>query len=539
MCSSSLSKTILFLLGLGYIAQPVRAVSTYTCTTFTEDGEGFFPHVFPTSINNLGHIAGSFSSSDPFGAVAFYVDSSGTSLPFTIPLFATAGNYEISSVNNRGQVAGTALDATISPALYRGFISNPDGSVIVIQPLANTPDRQYSDIFVFSINDQGDTAGILSTSSPGTLTTGYLFIRDANGFFTLLGPATNLPLWPDVINPQVQPQLNNSRAVLVPTPSGKELRLPDGSERTLTYRSNNSSGATFYGMNNTGLFVGNSYAPFVMDANGNAPAVVCPEYSNNLSFAKAYAINDNGVITGNVLFSGTVFVATPTGFQSGLKLSNTSWGFSPNPVGVQGGSGTIYVTSTGAADLTLVSVSIGARDGNDSPTDFAITGNTCMPDPNLASTLAPGQFCAISFTFTPTGPGARTAQLQIEDDAPDSPHIIRIDGTGLGKGRLQFSNEYWQFNRRPVGQASGPGVIYIYNPGTDTINFSGIAITGAEASDFAIGANTCGAALAPYTTCSVAIQFTPRGAGQRSATLVFSDDSGTGRQVIALAGAGL
>jgi hypothetical protein len=292
-------------------------------------------------------------------------------------------------------------------------------------------------------------------------------------------------------------------------------------------------------MNNTGLFVGSANAPFVMDANGNAPAVVCPQYSNSLSFAKAYAINDDGVVTGNLLFSGSVFVATPTGIHSGLKLSNTSWGFSPNPVGVQGGSGTIYVTSTGAADLTFVAISIGARDGNDTPADFAITGNTCMAGSDAARTLAPNQFCAISFTFTPAGPGARTAQLQIEDDAPDSPHIIRLDGTGLGKGRLQFSNDYWQFNPQPVAQVSGPGTVYIYNPGTETINFSSIAISGAQAGDFAIGSNSCGAAVAPYTTCSVAFQFTAQGPGLRSAALVFSDDSGSGRQVVALSGTGL
>jgi len=157
---------------------------------------------------------------------------------------------------------------------------------------------------------------------------------------------------------------------------------------------------------------------------------------------------------------------------------------------------------------------------------------------NCPAVLAPGQSCTISFTFTPNGAGARTAQIQIEDDAPDGPHLIRLNGMGLGKGRLQFSNDYWQFNQQPVGQPSGPGVIYIYNPGTDAINFSSIAISGGNSSDFAIGANSCGAAIAPYTTCAIAFQFTPQAAGGRSSTLVFIDDSSTGRQAIPLTGTG-
>jgi hypothetical protein len=214
-------------------------------------------------------------------------------------------------VNKKGQVVGTALDNAISPALYRGFISNPDGSVVVIQPPANTPDQQYSDLFVFSINDQGDTSGFVSTSVASALSSGYWFIRDATGFFKLFGTSANLPRWPDSINPQYQPKLNNSGATLVPNPAATILRLPDGSERPLEYKIGRrysqtgfvDSPGVVYGMNNTGLFVGSANAPFVMDANGNAPAVVCPQYSNSLSFAKAYAINDDGVVTGNLLFS--------------------------------------------------------------------------------------------------------------------------------------------------------------------------------------------------------------------------------------------
>jgi hypothetical protein len=546
MCNGSRRKNVLFLISVLFVALPVRAVSTYTCSTFTEDGGGNFPGVFPTSINNQGHIAGSFYPSSPFGTVPFYVDASGMNLPFTAPPFATAENYAISSVNNAGQVAGTALDSTISPPLYRGFISNPDGTFVVIYPPANTPDRHYSDVFVSSINDQGDTSGVVSATDASNVTTGYRFIRDSAGFFTLFDASPYVPSLPTGIDPLFQPKLNNSRFVLLGYPFPSVLRSPDGSETTLVYRigarysasGSDNTGATFYGINNAGLIVGDAFAPFVMGPNGNAPAVVCPEYRDSLNFARAYAINDNGVVTGNIQFSGTVFVATPTGFQSGLKLSNTSWGFSPNPVGVQGGSGTIYVSSTGTADLTFVSISVGARDGNDSPGDFTIAGTTCMPQQYSASTLAPGQFCSISFTFSPTGAGARTAQIQIEDDAPDSPHIIRISGTGLGKGRLQFSNDYWQFSQQPVGQTSGPGIVYIYNPGTDAINFSSIAISGVNSSDFAIDANSCAAAIAPYTTCAVSFRFTPQAVGPRNATLVFNNDSGTGRQVIPLTGSG-
>jgi hypothetical protein len=519
-----------------------QAVSTYTCSTFTKSSEPSFPRVFPTGINNARNIAGSFYSSAS-GVFPFFTDESGMDLPFAVPPFATSPQYIISSVNNQGQVAGTALDTTLSPALYRGFISNADGTYFVIEPPANTPNQRFSDILVFGINDRGETSGLVPITSADNLTRDYRFKRDSAGFFSFFDPGPPYTLFlpsgniSNFIDPRFQTKINNSGAVLLGNPFFNTLRLPDGTERLLRYPIDNTP-ATFYGLNNTGLLVGDALAPFVMDTSGNAPAVVCPNSADPISFFRAYALNNDGVVTGAIEFSDTVFVATPTGFHSGLQLSDREWGFSPNPVGVQGGSGTIYIGSTGTADLNFVSISIGAREPSDSPRDFTITGNTCMPQQYVATPLPPGQFCAISFTFTPTGPGARTAQIQVEDDAPDAPHFIRLNATGLGKGALQFSNGYWQFNAQAVGRTSGPGTIYIYNPGTDPINVASIAVSGANASEFAITAISCGSVIAPYTTCSVSFAFTPQATGARSAALVFRDDSGTGRQVVPLSGVG-
>lgn len=232
--------------------------------------------------------------------------------------------------------------------------------------------------------------------------------------------------------------------------------------------------------------------------------------------------------------STLIVIATPTGLHSALQLSNPSWTFSPSPVGQTGGTGTIYITSTGAADLEVLSVAEGARDENDTdnPSEFQLAYPACV------STLVPGESCAISFTFKPLAVGLRTAQIVIYDNAPDAPHIIRVAGLGLGKGRLQFSNQSWDFGEQPLGSTTGPGVIYIYNPGTDVINFSSIALTGMNSADFVISTNTCGAAIAPYTTCAVGFQFAPQSAGVRSTTLTFNDDSGSGQQTIPLVGAG-
>ncbi len=517
----------------GLIPQ-AQAVSTYTCKTFSLSG-GFVSGIYPTAVNNGGQIVGTVGT---YPAQVFLIDQNGTHLPFNIPPLFPSGQFSITGLNNKGQLAGYGDDQSASPARLRGFISNSDGSYLLIDPPADTRDQSFGDLLVSSINDDGVVTGIVVVKEDGQ-TNKHLFTRDALGFFNVLD-VSSAPTSPylSLAPPLLQPKINNAQFLLFGQFSAIDtLRSPDGSETTLTYR---GGPAAFYGFNNLNAIVGRYNFPFVMTPDGNAPAVICPEIPATPYLLNASIVNDNGVVVGSVGSGGTIFVATPTGFHSGLQLSNTNWDFGQSPVGQPGGSGVIYVNSNGAADLHIGSVSIvktGAANAS-VLSDFQITNSTCESPGGLPGILAPGQFCAISFSFTPQGTGARTGQLVIEDDAPNGPHVIPVMGTGQGKGKLQFSDDYWVFNQQALNTTSGPAVIYIYNPGTDAINFSSIVISDGNTADFAIDANGCGSALPPYTTCAVTLQFAPQATGFRSSTLLFTDDSGSGKQIVPLTGSG-
>jgi hypothetical protein len=94
------------------------------------------------------------------------------------------------------------------------------------------------------------------------------------------------------------------------------------------------------------------------------------------------------------------------------------------------------------------------------------------------------------------------------------------------------------FGAYAVGQTSYPGIIYIYNPGTDPINNSSISITGVNASDFRITGNTCGATFVPYTTCAVTFVFAPTAEGARVGGLTFVKDSPVSPQTVPMRGFG-
>jgi hypothetical protein len=58
------------------------------------------------------------------------------------------------------------------------------------------------------------------------------------------------------------------------------------------------------------------------------------------------------------------------------------------------------------------------------PGDFSESATTC------GGTLAAGQTCTVSITFTPTAKGTRTAVLNVSDSASPSPQTAKLSGIG-------------------------------------------------------------------------------------------------------------
>jgi outer membrane protein assembly factor BamB len=66
-----------------------------------------------------------------------------------------------------------------------------------------------------------------------------------------------------------------------------------------------------------------------------------------------------------------------------------------------------------------------------------------------------------------------------------------------------------------------------------------VSVTSSDAEFAATSAGTCGTAgIAPLTSCTIAIGFTPNGLGARSATLTINDNTATSPQHVALSGTG-
>src|SRR5437773_2685919 len=92
------------------------------------------------------------------------------------------------------------------------------------------------------------------------------------------------------------------------------------------------------------------------------------------------------------------------------------------------------------------------------------------------------------------------------------------------------------FANQTVGTTSAAQVSTLTNTGSTTITISSITPSG----DFALaGLGTCGTSLAPGTSCTTSVNFTPTATGTRTGAVTVNDSATGSPQTISLAGSGV
>ena len=196
-------------------------------------------------------------------------------------------------------------------------------------------------------------------------------------------------------------------------------------------------------------------------------------------------------------------------------------------------SSPLSVTITNAAGAGVLAISSVSITGA-SASQFAITANNCD------TSVAAGNSCAISVTFTPTISGAAIATLNIVSTNPTS-LPVPISGTGVAPID-SVSPLALSFGNVTVNTTSSAQTVTIANSGSSALTLTSFAISGGNATDFAISNNTCPvspATLAISGSCTVSVTMKPAAMGTRSSVLVInSSDPVTPRVDVSLTGVG-
>jgi hypothetical protein len=204
-----------------------------------------------------------------------------------------------------------------------------------------------------------------------------------------------------------------------------------------------------------------------------------------------------------------------TGSTLTLAPSYPGIDFSVQALGTTSAAQVATLTNTGTAPVTISRV-LGVG-------DYTAT-STCT------GTLAGKASCTISAFFAPRASGLRYGNLVVTDGDPGSPHTVRLAGSGTAVALTAAS---LQFARQRVRTTSPPQTVTLTNVGTLPLSFASILSAG----DFA-KTDTCGSVVAPRSTCTITVTFTPTRRGTRTGDITISDSDGTSPQTIPLSGTG-
>ena len=232
-------------------------------------------------------------------------------------------------------------------------------------------------------------------------------------------------------------------------------------------------------------------------------------YESTLSvISLGYGIVDSAKMTG-------------TGVAPQALLTPTSADFGSQIISLASVERSFTLSNPGTAILTIGDISAEAP--------FEVSSETC------GASLAEDEWCTINVTFTPTALGAVQGALSVFTNTPITPHIAELSGTGIEAGNpaVKLSTAYVDFGTQLVSTTSDARTVTVTNSGDEALSFSDISVSGVYAET-----DDCHADLAPGTSCTITITFTPLVADSYAGTVTITDNAVDSPQIITLAGVG-
>jgi FG-GAP-like repeat len=248
----------------------------------------------------------------------------------------------------------------------------------------------------------------------------------------------------------------------------------------------------------------------------------------------ALASPANGIALGDLNHTGNLDVV--------VAIPNPASGPAPSPLNtvavlLDGGSPTYYPVGVTPVGVTL-------RDLNSDGSMDIVTSNQDSGDVSILLGRGDGTFQpAEDFAALGSGLAATVADFD-GDGIPDIAVAVGASGVSLLLSRgigsaptAQLMPNAVNFAAQPVGTPSASSSAALKNTGNAALSLGAITIGGSQSGDFS-QTNDCGSSLAPGSSCTFHIIFTPFDVGARTANIQIADNAFNTPQLIALSGTG-
>lgn len=232
-------------------------------------------------------------------------------------------------------------------------------------------------------------------------------------------------------------------------------------------------------------------------------------------------------ITGNITVTSSqgaaaVIAISGTGIQPALTITPSSVSFGNVTVGSPA-TQTVRLANSGTATLTVSQV--------------AVAGSGFSHETlSLPISLASGQTTDFNVEFNPTAAGAAIGSVTIVSNAPDSPAIIGLSGTGVAATQtLAFSTTSLSFGNVDTGSSSNQNIT-ITNSGNTSVTISQVSESGTA---FTLTGAATPVTLTAGQKMTFGVEFSPANTGSDTGKVTVTSNATGSPVTINLSGTGV
>lgn len=355
-----------------------------------------------------------------------------------------------------------------------------------------------ADLMISMITMSGAEFGISGMTTPRTISTGQTVPVSVTFSPTSAGSASgNIAITSnDPTNPTTNVTLSGTGSTtatgqLVANPTSLSFGTAStGSSTsqniTLTNTGTAAIQITSITAAGSGFSVSGITPPTTLDPSGTATLSV------KFAPAATGAVTGSITVASNASGSPLTIALTGTGAQAGLSVSPASFSYG-NVVDELTKSQSFTLTNTGTAALTIAQLTV-------TGTGYSVSGL------NTPATLAAGQSTTFSALFAPTTAGAFNGSVSIASNAPNSPTVVALSGTGTTASvTMSASPTSVSFGSVNAGSSSSKSVT-LTNSGNSSLTISQISVS---AKDVTASGISTPATLAPGQNATLNVAFNP------------------------------
>jgi hypothetical protein len=255
------------------------------------------------------------------------------------------------------------------------------------------------------------------------------------------------------------------------------------------------------------------------------PVTLTPGQTQTLSVSfqpKAQENVSGNITVTNSLGGNTVVSVTGTGLQPAISLTPSSANLGSVTVG-SSNTQTIQIGNTGNAVLTITQATAAG-------TGFSLSGLT------LPLSINPGLTSTFNAKFQPAAAGAASGSITLLSNAPTSPSVIALTGTGVTATQiLTLSTNTISFGNVNTGSSSTQ-TVSLTNTGNANVQVSQIAVSG---TGYTLSGAGVPVTLTPTQKLTFSVIFSPTLAGSASGSVTITSNATGSPATIALSGTGV